>query len=138
MKFHKKALHLYQKSNYWKEWWRIKEVPTEEELNNCNSLLLKTTFRNFVLIFSMGGSFFSGRLNCFQATIKLAWFPLDAFCDEVVNNSTNYEIYEWDVYFFHCNTIAVIHFMNCKKFKVCYIVIRNIIYSSNVHFLFNF
>ena len=92
MKFHKKALHLYQKSNYWKERWRIKEVPTEEELNNCNSLLLKTTFRNFVLIFSMGGSFFSGRLNCFQATIKLAWFPLDAFCDEVVNNWTNYEI----------------------------------------------
>ena len=72
-------------------------------------------FKDFILTFSMSGSFFLGKEFLNLCTMILFSFPLGGCVDEVVDNQTNYQGHRY-VYFIQYYRLAVIHFMNGEGF----------------------
>ena len=65
--------------------------------------------KDFILTFSISGSFFPEKEVLNLYTMILFSFPLGRCVDEIVDSRTNYQRYKY-VYFFQCHTLTVIHF----------------------------
>ena len=65
--------------------------------------------KDFILKFSISGSFFSEKWFLNLHTMALVSFPSGGCVDKVANNLTNYQGFKY-VYFLQYHTMTVIHF----------------------------
>ena len=73
-------------------------------------------FKDFILSFSISGSFFSEKQFSNLYTMILISFPLGGCDDEIVDSLKNYQGCK-RVYFLQYHTLKVIHFMNGEGFR---------------------
>ena len=67
--------------------------------------------KNFILTFSISGSFFSEGKYLNLYTMILFSFPSGEYVDEVGDNGTHYQGYKY-IYFIQYHTLTVNHFKN--------------------------